>query len=566
MSDTIPLGTYIFERIKQLGVGSIFGVPGDFNLAFLDHVDEVEGLRWVGNANELNAAYAADGYARINGFAALVTTFGVGELSAINGVAGAYAEHVGLIHIVGTPTISSEENHLLLHHTLGDSRFDIFSSFSKNITTKSAHITSMSSAPGIVDELLTTGFLKKRPVYLALPSNFVDEPVPKKLLDTPLDLNFPKGNVVAEAELVLTVLAKIKAAKKPAILVDACAGRHDVRDVVAEISHVTKFPVFVTPMGKSSFDEDDPRYGGVYIGELSKPDVKAAVEDSDLILSIGGLLSDYNTGAFTYHYHTTNIVEFHSDYCKVRAAVFPRVMMQNVLPKIVEGLKKIDIAYTPTALPESINDYKKVLDVTSGKLTQEYLWKRLSFFLKPKDIVVAETGTSSFGIVGTHYPQDVTAISQVLWGSIGYSLPAAVGATFAAQEIDKSKRVILYIGDGSLQLTVQAISDACRWNLPTYIFVLNNSGYTIEKLIHGLHADYNQIQPWDHQKLIELFHGSAKFQNYRVSTIEELDELYKDDEFNVPDRIRLIELMLDELDAPKNLIEQAKLSEDINKN
>ncbi|OCL06705.1 hypothetical protein AOQ84DRAFT_378354 [Glonium stellatum] len=90
---TITLGRYLWERVYQIGVRTIFGVPGDFNLQPLDYIYHVDNLRWVGNQNELNAAYAADGYARIKGVpGVLVTTHGVGELSALNGVAGALSE------------------------------------------------------------------------------------------------------------------------------------------------------------------------------------------------------------------------------------------------------------------------------------------------------------------------------------------------------------------------------------------------------------------------------------------------------------------------------------------
>ena len=71
---------YLFKRLKQVGVESIHGVPGDYNLVALDYIPKT-GLKWVGNCNELNAGYAADGYARVKGISALVTTFGVGELS-----------------------------------------------------------------------------------------------------------------------------------------------------------------------------------------------------------------------------------------------------------------------------------------------------------------------------------------------------------------------------------------------------------------------------------------------------------------------------------------------------
>src|SRR5699024_3176843 len=110
-----------------LGIRHMFGVPGDYNLAFLDNVNDYEGMAWVGNRNELNAAYAADGYARLNGIAALATTYGVGELSAINGIAGSYAEHVPVVKITGAPTTKVIDDGLYVHHTLGDGKFDHFS-------------------------------------------------------------------------------------------------------------------------------------------------------------------------------------------------------------------------------------------------------------------------------------------------------------------------------------------------------------------------------------------------------------------------------------------------------
>ena len=101
----IEIGDFLNLRLKQMGIQHLFGVPGDFNLSYLEQVEADPQLEFIGNCNELNAAYAADGYARINGFSALATTYGVGDLSAINGIAGAYAENVPLIHISGIPPL-----------------------------------------------------------------------------------------------------------------------------------------------------------------------------------------------------------------------------------------------------------------------------------------------------------------------------------------------------------------------------------------------------------------------------------------------------------------------------
>lgn len=135
------VSTYLLDRLSELGIEHIFGVPGDYNLAFLDDVVAHEKLEWVGNCNELNAAYLADGYARIKGIAALITTFGVGELSAINGVAGSYAENVPVIKITGTPPTTVMENGALVHHTLGDGKFDHFSNMYREITVAQTNLT-----------------------------------------------------------------------------------------------------------------------------------------------------------------------------------------------------------------------------------------------------------------------------------------------------------------------------------------------------------------------------------------------------------------------------------------
>lgn len=572
MPEQITLGRYLFEKIKEAGVHSIFGVPGDFNLALLDHVKEVEGIRWVGNANELNAGYEADGYSRVNGFACLVTTFGVGELSAVNAVAGAYAEHIPLIHVVGMPSISAEKQKLLLHHTLGDSRFDDFTTMSQKISIKLKVITEFDDAPKVINDLIETAILTKRPVYLGFPSNFSEALIPASdLTKYKLKLSLPPNNEESENEFVENVIQLMEKAKNPVILVDACASRHAVIEQVEEVARLTKFPVFTTPMGKGSFNEDNSEYYGMYIGALSAPDVKEIVESTDCIISIGGLLSDFNTGSFSYSYATTNVVEFHSNYCKFKRANYEDLQMKGALDNLISKLSKVSLSYQPKlSPPKSKYEYQTAKTCPEGPLIQEYMWKRVSYFLNEGDVVVTETGTSSFGILTTTFPKHVKAISQVLWGSIGFSLPAAVGANFAVDDFKKlnssypERRVILFIGDGSLQLTVQAISDACRWNIKPYIFILNNKGYTIEKLIHGPHESYNNIQPWKHDAILNLFADKVEYENLKVSTNEELDELFKNEKFNVPDKIRVIELMLDEFDAPSKLRLQAELSDKIN--
>ena len=115
----ITVAEYLLTRLKEIGVDHLFGVPGDFVLGFFNQVMKSD-LKYVGTCNELNAAYAADGYARIRGIGAFSSTYGVGELSAINGVAGAFAERVPVVVITGSPATINFRTRPLLHHTLGD--------------------------------------------------------------------------------------------------------------------------------------------------------------------------------------------------------------------------------------------------------------------------------------------------------------------------------------------------------------------------------------------------------------------------------------------------------------
>lgn len=187
----------------------------------------------------------------------------------------------------------------------------------------------------------------------------------------------------------------------------------------------------------------------------------------------------------------------------------------------------------------------------------------MSSWFREGDIVITETGTSAFGIVQSYFPDNCIGISQVLWGSIGFTVGATLGAVMAAQEIDPKKRVILFVGDGSLQLTVQEISTMVKWETTPYLFVLNNDGYTIERLIHGETATYNDIQPWDNLGLLPLF-KARDYETNRVATVGEIEALFNNSAFNENTKIRMVEVMLPRMDAPQNLVKQAEFSSKTN--
>ena len=457
----------------------------------MDYIEK-HGLKWVGNANELNAAYAADGYARIKGISALVTTFGVGELSAINGIAGAYSEFVPIIHIVGTPSTLSQNSGQLLHHTLGNGNFHVFADMSREVSCVVASLKDQSVIAQQIDHAIQQCYLQSRPAYIALPTDVVLKKVEGERLKTPIDLSYPSNDSEKEDYVVDVVLKYLQAAKNPVILVDACAIRHRALEEVHELAEKSGLPVFVAPMGKSAVDETLSNYGGVYAGDGSNPGVRERVESSDLVISIGAVKSDFNTAGFTYRVSQLNTIDFHSNYVRVRFSEYPGVRMNGVLRKVTAmmgSLQVKDIVSPTNEIPKEDRNMEK-----DPIITHSWFWPKVGQWLQPQDIVITETGTANFGIWETRFPKGVTAISQVLWGSIGYSVGACQGAALAAKEDGSNRRTILFVGDGSLELTAQEISTMIRRGLNPIIFVICNEGYTIERYIHGFKAEYNDIQ------------------------------------------------------------------------
>ncbi|KAH7029386.1 pyruvate decarboxylase [Microdochium trichocladiopsis] len=562
----IDVSEYLFRRLHQVGVRSVHGLPGDYNLVALDYVPKA-GLKWVGNCNELNAAYAADGYARVNGIAAIVTTFGVGELSAINGLAGAFSEMVPVVHIVGTPSTASQRDGMLLHHTLGNGDFNVFANMSAPISCVVAKLADPAEIPGQIDHALQQCWRQSRPVYITLPTDMATQKVEGQLLDTPIDLSDPENKDKEGEDYVVDVVLKyLHAATSPVVLVDACAVRHRVLEEVHSLLKKTKLPTFVTPMGKSAVNEDHEFFGGVYSGDASAPSVRKMVEESDLVLSIGSLQSDFNTAGFSFRLSQLKTIELHSDHCKVRYSEYPGVRMKGVLRKLIDkvdvGRLKVNKVPPPSS---SSSQASKDASAKDDIIRQDFFWPRIGQFLQKDDIVVTETGTANFGIWDTRFPAGVTALNQTLWGSIGWAVGACQGAALGTKDAGTHRRTVLFEGDGSLQLTAQEISTMIRHELDVIIFLIVNDGYTIERHIHGMDAEYNDVVAWKYQDLVDVFTPASSSSSssktptksprkYQVRTVTELEKLLtQDGDFAAGGGLRFVELYMPREDAPASL-------------
>lgn len=247
-SNCVSIGEFIFYRLHELGIRHILGVPGDFNLQLLDHIYKVPGLQWVGTCNELNAAYAADGYARIVGIGAFVTTFGVGELSAINGVAGAYSEQIPIIHVVGTTSRMMQKAHVMIHHTLGENwDHTTYQRMSEPVRSASAFLTDETTAAAEIDRVLETAVKTRLPVYLFVPVDVSDIIIDASPLVKPLNVEIQNiGREADEDRVVLDIIELIEKATNPGIIVDMLVQRHglveDTKSLISLIDAPVSYP------------------------------------------------------------------------------------------------------------------------------------------------------------------------------------------------------------------------------------------------------------------------------------------------------------------------------------
>ena len=562
MAEHIDLAEYLFTRLRQLGVGSIHGVPGDYNLTALDYIEPAS-LHWVGNANELNAGYAADGYARVKGISALITAFGVGELSAINAIGGAYAEMAPVVHIVGTPSTTSQAEGACLHHSLGDGNFRMFAEMYKNVTVAQANLTEASTAANMVDRTLRECILQSRPVYIELPTNMVTAQVSSSLLRTPIDTEHDSDEGFEDTE-VDTILSKIYASKQPFIIVDGFASRYGIAAEADELVRVTGFPTSTTPFGKSIINETYPNFHGVYAGNAGLNIYTPWFNSCDLVLRIAPLNSDVNTFGFTTIPSPSRTITFDRDRVTICATTpFRNLHVKSLLRALLSRLDPAKLPkYTPypTYLGNPAQELAELPNPDpAGPIDQATFYRRISPFFRPHDVILTETGTPSIGSRDFILPPHARLINSSIWLSIGYMLPAAQGAAMAQRDAGGERgRTILFEGDGSLQMTAQSISDIIRNRLDVTIFVLNNDGYTIERLIHGMDAKYNDIQPWRYLHAATYFGAPEQDPNYpvftrRVGCWGELQELLGEESFSNGKGLKIVEVIMQREDAPESL-------------
>lgn len=588
MTGKIPLSTYLFRRLRQYGVTSIFGVPGDFSLRSIDHM-KAAGIDWVGTCNELNAGYAADGYARTKGLGALMTTYGVGELSAINATAASFAERVPVVHIVGVPNNVPTENGTLVHHALPARPADVFVDMHKSITAVQYRLDSNGRETcKNINTALHVASKYRQPVYVQLPSVANDLLVNTDYLNKPGFLinlkafgpdRYPKKRKMSASDL----LDRLQNSRFPLLLVDRSNGMDRVRQEINDFVRHSGIATLTMPSGAGMIDHDMPNYFGVHSGPVGRINTMPLIEQADLVLAFGAMFSDTQTLGWTTvpeASKTIHIPALVEEMPRISSPTVTNIDLHGLLVDLKQGIESARFRETTTqsSLLRDLLDLHKLPqpDITdlAAPIDQSSFYTRINSYLKPHDIILLGNATPILGGRDFVLPSPTCrVISSGLSFSIGQMLPAALGAAVAQQRskpfefedpseletlrktdlgliplrdtpLTPDGRVVLFDGDGSFQVTAQELSTIIRLRLNITIFILNNAGYAYERLIHGLNEDYNDIADWDYLSLPAAFGGrealrkaAEEGESYGIScaclqTWADLDDFLMDERFD----------------------------------
>jgi indolepyruvate decarboxylase len=513
MGKAVNVADYIVERLAAEGISHCFGVAGDYAFPICDAVDSSAKVKWIGCANELNASYAADGYARIRGAAMLVTTYGVGELSALNGVMGAKAERSLVFHVVGMPSYQNQRLGKIAHHTLGDGVFGNFVGLSAGAACCHA-IINPENCIVEMERVIGQARRNNQPAYIAVPSDYALSPV------MPADVKpiVPRSNEAALQRAMAIIAERLTTAKSVVAFPAFTILRLGLQKQAQKAIEALGCPFATTSMEKCIIDEGHPQFAGVFAGAMSDPKTRQTVEDADLVLDLGGVnLNDITTAAYSARLDLSRFITVGLDDVRIGDKVIANVRLTDVLSELAK-LRPSSAPYRGT--PQTL---APVNARPSDKITMAALYPRYAAFLRAGDTVVLETGSTSLGVTPTRLPDGVRVEAQVLWGSIGWATPAAFGIALA----DPARRTILMTGEGSHQLTANDIGSMGRFGANVIVFVLNNDGYLIERALEeNPDWTYNDLAPWNYAELPKAL-GCADWYTARVNTLGELDDAMK---------------------------------------
>lgn len=515
------LAEAVLTALKERGAGEVFGIPGDFALPFFKILESSEILPLYTLSHEPSIGFAADAAARFGSrLSVACVTYGAGALNMINPIAQAYAEKTPMVVISGAPGAGEGSRGLLLHHQVKrlDSQWEIF----KELTCDQARLDNPATAPQEIARVLDRCLHDSRPVYLEIPRDLVAAEVGPVPAFRP-----PQGVSEAATSAAREVIARMKAAKNPAMMVGVEARRYGIEEKVATLAAALRIPVTTSFMGRGLMAEHDVPLAGAYLGAAGKPEVSAVVENSDCLLMLGVILSDTNFGVSGGKVDMRNAVHAFDGQVRVGLHYYPDVLLEAFVDELIAESEALGSAESSVA------------ESDLGPLQAD------DEGLHPMDIARAINDLFS-----RHGPMPMTSdmgdclftamdIDNTLlaapgyYASMGFGVPGGLGVQAAS-----GRRPLILVGDGAFQMTGWELGNCRKYGWNPIVVLFNNTSWEMLRVFQP-GPGYHDLPDWKYANLADGLGGVGRRVTTRAELAAALEAAYADDS-----KFQLVEAML----------------------
>jgi indolepyruvate decarboxylase len=517
---------YLLDRLKQLGVDHLFAVPGDYASPFLKTLDAFGPIERVANINELGVGYACDGYARCRGIAAANVQYGVGTLSIINCIAGAWVERLSVVLIGPSPSrkdrMVTRDQGVLFHHSTGN--LEVNREAMKLVTAASVEVRDGVEAPALIDAALQAMLDAQRPIYIEVWQDAFSAPCRRpdgKLQARPQDCNQASLSSMLDA-----IMARLRQAELPVLWLGVEVQRQGLQDLAQSIVDHSGLLFSTTSLAKTVLSEDQRGFLGTFAGPASPELTRLVMDKSDCVCALGTIITDDYLDFMNAQYGS--MIEVNDGQARIGYATYQQVPLADLMGGLLARLKSDSSFPRNDCLPE-VSPESSDRPVADAQLSYENFYYVLADWLvgeghcQRSKLILGESSSlyvfsNLFGL-----PRD-GFIAQAAWGSLGHETGCALGI-----ELGSGQRPIIVAGDGGFMMICQEVSSLVRQKSNAIIFVMSNGGYAIEQAFvditafseAGQYAPFDLLPSWDYQALAKAFGAKG----YAVTTVGQLQDV-----------------------------------------
>ena len=495
----------IVKCLELEKVSYVFGYPGVAICPFFDSLESTD-IESILVRTEQNAAHEANGYARISGKPGVcAVTSGPGATNVITGIATAFADSIPLIVITG-----QVESRLLGSDVFQEA--DICGA-SESFVKYSYTLRNAEEIPKVFKEafyIAMTG--RKGPVLIDIPIDVQKASLRKFQYPDDLKMRTYKPTVQGNPVQIKRLFQRLENVKKPILCVGGGVHLAGVSEKVREFSHKFNIPVVSTMMGLGTMQDFDPLYFGM-VGNNGRSYGNKAMNRAELIIMMGARVADRSISQPDLITENKTLVHIDVDPAEIGKNAGPEIPLVGDLSSVLDSLLHVEAELSYPDWMEELNGIKEETELRIEKKKKEelnatlvnphYFLRELNLALQDDAIYVADVGQNQLWSCKHYKMKEGRFLTSGGMGTMGYSLPAAIGAYFAEKEIacledrKNKKEIIAVMGDGAFQMSLMELATLRQYSAGVKIIVFHNG-------VLGLVRQYQKTVYKEHYSMIDL--------------------------------------------------------------